>query len=117
MVVLWVNWRLCTSMSNWKNFERRVASRVGGKRIPITGRKWLDIDHPTLDIECKYRKNLPVWLFKDAWSQANTGSCIPVIAVGEYNSSDIFTIISIDTLVKLLERSIIDVNDDSTPTP
>ncbi len=69
-------------MTNWKNFERRVAAKVGGKRIPITGRKCLDIDHPTLDIECKYRKNLPVWLFKDAWSQANTGSGIPVIAVG-----------------------------------
>jgi len=90
-------------VSNWKNFERRVAAKVGGKRIPITGRKCLDIDHPILDIECKYRKKIPVWLCKDAWSQANTGSGIPVIAVGEYNSSDIFTIISIDTLVKLLE--------------
>ena len=98
-------------MSNWKNFERRVADKVGGRRIPITGRKGLDIDHPTLDIECKYRKQLPAWLFKDAWRQANEGTGIPVIAVGEYNSSDIFTIISIDTLVKLLERSIIDVND------
>ena len=98
-------------VSNWKNFERRVAAKVGGKRIPITGRKCLDIDHPILDIECKYRKKIPVWLFKDAWGQANTGSGIPVIAVGEYNSSDIFTIISIDTLVKLLNRSIIDVND------
>ena len=38
-------------MTNWKNFERRVADKVGGRRIPITGRKGLDIDHPTLDIE------------------------------------------------------------------
>ena len=90
-------------MSNWKNFERRVADKVGGRHIPITGRKGLDIDHPKLDIECKYRKQLPAWLFKDAWRQANEGTGIPVIAVGEYNSSDIFTIISIDTLVKLLE--------------
>ena len=90
-------------MSNWKNFERRVATRLRGKRIPITGRKGLDIDHSILDIECKYRKKLPAWLFKDAWRQANEGTGIPVIAVGEYNSSDIFTIISIDTLVKLLE--------------
>ena len=100
-----------TEMSNWKNFERRVAAKVGGKRIPITGRKCLDIDHPTLDIECKYRKSLPVWLFKDAWEQANTGSGIPVIAVAEYNSSDIFTITSIDTLVMLMEPDIIERNE------
>ena len=98
-------------MSNWKNFERRVAAKLGGKRIPITGRQCLDIDHPILDIECKYRKNLPVWLFKDAWGQANTGSGIPVIAVGEYNSSNIFTITSIDTLVMLMEPDIIERNE------
>ena len=98
-------------MSNWKNFERRVAAKVGGKRIPITGRKCLDIDHPTLDIECKYRKSLPAWLFKDAWEQANTGSGIPVIAVAEYNSSDIFTITSINTLVMLMDSGIIQGNE------
>ena len=98
-------------MSNWKNFERRVAAKLGGKRIPITGRKGLDIDHPTLDIECKYRKQLPAWLFKNAWRQANEGAGIPVIAVGEYNSSNIFTITSIDTLVMLMEPDIIERNE------
>ena len=98
-------------MSNWKNFERRVAAKLGGKRIPITGRKGLDIDHPTLDIECKYRKQLPAWLFKNAWRQANEGTRIHVIAVGEYNSSNIFTITSIDTLVMLMEPDIIERNE------
>ena len=98
-------------MSNWKNFERRVAAKLGGKRIPITGRKGLDIAHPTLVIECKYRNQLPAWLFKNAWRQANEGTGIPVIAVGEYNSSDIFTIISIDTLVMLMEPDIIERNE------
>ena len=98
-------------MSNWKNFERRVAAKVGGKRIPIPGRKCLDIAHPTLDIECKYRKSLPAWLFKDAREQANTGSGIPVIAVAEYNSSDIFTITSINTLVMLMDSGIIQGNE------
>ena len=99
------------TMSNWKNFERRVAAKLGGKRIPITGRECLDIDHPFLDIECKYRKSLPAWLFKDAWRQASSGSGIPVIAVAEYNSSNIFTITSIDTLAMLMDESIIDRNE------
>jgi len=105
MVVLWVILRLFTLMSNWKNFERRVAAKLGGQRIPITGRECLDIDHPYLDIECKYRKSLPAWLFKDAWRQASSGSGIPVIAVAEYNSSNIFTITSIDTLAMLMDES------------
>jgi len=91
-------------MANWKRFERRVAGRTGGKRIPITGRKGLDIDHPVLDMECKYRKELPAWLFKDAWRQANEGNGIPTIVVGEYNNSQIWAIISLDDLVTLIRK-------------
>ena len=98
-------------VSNWKNFERRVAAKLGGQRIPITGRECLDIDHPYLDIECKYRKSLPAWLFKDAWRQASSGSGIPVIAVAEYNSSNISTITSIETLAMLMEYYIIHHNE------
>ena len=89
-------------MSNWKNFERRVATRLCGKRIPITGRKGLDIDHPILDIECKYRKQLPAWLFKDAWRQANEGTGIPVIVVGEFDNPRIWCILDLDDLVDLV---------------
>ena len=99
-----------TEMSNWKNFERRVAAKVGGKRIPITGRECLDIDHPYLDIECKHRQSYPLW-FENAWRQANAGNGIPVIALGKKYSSDILTVISIDTLVMLLDESIIDRNE------
>ena len=89
-------------MTNWKNFERRVADKVGGRRIPITGRKGLDIDHPTLDIECKYRKQLPAWLFKNAWRQANEGTGIPVIVVGEFDNPRIWCILDLDDLVDLV---------------
>ena len=91
-------------MSNWKNFERRVAKKVGGKRIPITGRKGLDIDHPTLDIECKYRRKIPEWLFTKAWSQANEGTGIPVIAVGEFDNPRIWCILDLDDLVSILNN-------------
>ena len=91
-------------MSNWKNFERRVAAKVGGRRIPITGRAGVDIDHPTLDIECKYRKSLPAWLFKDAWRQANEGTGIPLIAVGEFDKSQIYCILSLDDFISIFNQ-------------
>ena len=97
-------------MSNWKNFERRVAKKLGGKRIPITGRECLDIDHPILDIECKHREGYPLW-FLNAWRQANAGKGIPVIALGKKYSNLILTVTSIDTLVMLLDESIIDRNE------
>ena len=97
-------------MSNWKNFERRVAAKVGGKRIPITGRECLDIDHPYLDIECKHRQTYPLW-FEKAWRQANTGNGIPVIALGKKYSNLILTVISIETLAMLMEYYIIHHNE------
>ena len=86
----------------WKRFERRVASKVGGERIPINGRKGVDIKHPYLDIECKYRKNLPAWLFEDAWRQANEGTGIPAVVVGKHNSERMFAVVNLDDLVQLL---------------
>ena len=77
----------------------------GGKRIPVNGRKELDVKHPYLGIECKYRKTLPDWLFKQAWGQAVSGSSIdqiPVICVGQYNSKKTFAILELKELVKLL---------------
>ena len=95
----------------WKRFERRVASKVGGKRIPITGRKGVDIDHPYLDIECKYRKTLPSWLFEKAWSQANEGTGIPTIVVSKHNSEKMFAIVDLDDLVKLLIHAVGEKNE------
>ena len=90
---------------NWKRFERRVAEISGGKRIPVNGRKELDVEHPYLGIECKYRKSLPDWLFKQAWGQAVSGSSvdqIPVICVGQHKSRKTFAILELKELVKLL---------------
>ena len=94
----------------WKRFERRVASKVGGQRIPINGRKGVDISHPYLDIECKYRKTLPAWLFDKAWSQANEGTGIPTIVVGKHNSEKMFAVVDINDLVKLLVHAVGDSN-------
>ena len=97
----------------WKRFERRVASKVGGKRIPINGRKGVDISHPYLDIECKYRKTLPAWLFDKAWSQATEGTGIPTIVVSKHNSEKMFAIVDLDDLVKLLIHAVGDSHESS----
>ena len=102
---------------NWKRFERRVAEISGGKRIPVNGRKELDVKHPYLGIECKYRKTLPDWLFKRAWGQAVSGSStdqIPIICVGQYNSRKTFAILELKELIKLLCAAV-EYGDDIAP--
>jgi|DEB0MinimDraft_10_1074344.scaffolds.fasta_scaffold46738_3 hypothetical protein len=104
-------------MSNWKNFERRVAKIFGGARIPVNGRAELDIDHPKYGIECKYRKVLPDWLFGKAVKQALTGSkkCgkIPIVVIGKYNSSDIHVLMDIQTFLTITGEN--DVQHASSP--
>ena len=47
----------------WKAFERRVAKRVGGKRIPVTGeRDGADVDAGPFVYQCKLRRGLPSYL-------------------------------------------------------
>ncbi len=56
----------------WKRTERSIAKRLGGERVPITGRQRgdaPDIRHPILSLEIKDRKRLPNWLH-DAAAQA-----------------------------------------------
>lgn len=50
-----------TKQSNWKNFERKIAKAVGGKRS-LRGQDFSisdsDIIHDKLVVECKYRKTV-----------------------------------------------------------
>jgi hypothetical protein len=51
---------------HWKTVERTIAKRLGGKRVPITGRQRgdvPDIDHHYFSIEVKQRDFIPKWLF------------------------------------------------------
>ena len=46
---------------SWKRIEREWAERLGGKRVPVTGRgrgDAPDVDHPTLSIEVKAGKTI-----------------------------------------------------------
>ena len=63
-------------MKDWKSCERRIATFLGGKRVPVSGRTrgdCPDIEHPTLSIECKSRKRLPAWI-QDAMRQAEASA-------------------------------------------
>ena len=63
-------------MKDWKACERRVAELLGGYRAPVSGRRrgyTPDIEHPTLSIEVKSRKTIPLWL-EDALRQAEAST-------------------------------------------
>ena len=93
---------------NWKRFERRVAQKTGGERIPVSDRRTaLDVAHPYLGIECKYRNKLSKFL-KDAMEQAVEGSDdkIPTVVLGEFNSSQMLALVRLDDLVNLLVHAV-----------
>ena len=47
----------------WKAFERRIAKRVGGRRIPVTGeRDGADVTAGPFVYQCKLRRGLPSYL-------------------------------------------------------
>ena len=89
---------------NWKAFERRVALRTGGERIPVADRRTpLDVAHPYLGIECKYRKKLSKFI-KDSMNQAIEGSegKITTVVMGEYRSTQMLALVRLEDLMNLV---------------
>jgi len=102
----------------WKSFERRVAKRAGGERIPVADRRsHLDVLHPYLGIECKYRKSISKFL-KDALTQAEEGSkeagLLPTVVLGERYNSRMYAFIDLDNLLKILETMHLLLEDPPT---
>lgn len=61
------------SRRDWKRVEREIALRLGGRRVPVTGRSRgdaPDIQHPFLAIEVKTRTAFPA-LLTEAMAQAD----------------------------------------------
>jgi hypothetical protein len=71
---------------DWKGCERKIASMLGGKRVPVSGRgrgDSPDIQHDLLSIEVKSRKKLPTWI-EDAMTQAKScarGDQLPLVVL------------------------------------
>ncbi|GIV61536.1 MAG: hypothetical protein KatS3mg044_0402 [Rhodothermaceae bacterium] len=60
----------------WKAVERKVAERLGGRRVPVTGRSRgdaPDVAHAWLSIEIKHRARLPAWI-EDAMRCGDAGN-------------------------------------------
>lgn len=82
------------SRTNWKGAELQLARRLGGERVPVSGRArgWApDIDHPLWALEVKTRKHMPALLagamdqaVKAAeWAKRRGQSRMPMVVVHE----------------------------------
>lgn len=100
------------SRATWKATERAIAARLGGRRVPITGRARgdaPDVEHPTLSIEVKHRASLPEWLV-DAMRQARAAAKpgqTPVVILHELKQrhDDDFCMVRLADLANLLDQS------------
>jgi hypothetical protein len=98
--------------STWKRTERDIAARLGGKRVPVTGRARgdaPDIAHETLSLEVKHRASLPAWLH-DAMAQAVAAAApgqVPVAILHEHGTrhdGDLCVVRLVD-LVAIVEQA------------
>lgn len=64
-----------TARQTWKNWERRIAEDVGGRRIPVTGidRADRDVEGGMFWYQAKLRRSLPAWIFD--WLGGICGAC------------------------------------------
>ena len=72
----------------------------------------LDVKHPYLGIECKYRRKLSKFL-TEAMAQAEAGSgedLIPTVVLGEYNSSKMYALVNMSDLLNLLVAALGETN-------
>lgn len=91
---------------SWKRAERAIAARIGGERIPVTGRQGPDIAHGRLAPEVKSRGKVPQYLY-DWLAQARAGAPpgrLPVVimhAAGRPHAGDL-VILALGDLAELL---------------
>ena len=75
-----------TARGSWKRSEREVAKRLGGRRVPVSGRgrgDVPDIDHELFSVEVKHWSAFPVKLLK-AMEQAvaaKKGDRVPLVVL------------------------------------
>jgi hypothetical protein len=91
-----------------KGTERKIATLLGGRRVPVTGRQRgdaPDIDHPSLSIECKHRQSIPQWL-TEAITQAHAAACaeqLPIVVIHEHGPPYTDALV-VTTLADFIER-------------
>ena len=83
-----------TARGTWKASERRIAEKLGGKRVPVTGRERgsaPDVEHKLYAIEHKYGKVLSSRL--QTAIEGNTGNITGVLLL-------------IDDFIKISEQKV-----------
>ena len=73
----------------WKRTERRIATILGGTRVPVTGRQRgdaPDLEHPVFSIEVKHRQTVPQWLTEsiEQATAAATNGKTPIVVIHEH---------------------------------
>lgn len=105
-------------MATWKSVERAIAKRVGGQRVPVSGRAGQpDIDHPFLVIEAKHRKRLPRWLL-EAVEQAERAKrsgqmAIAVLHQHGQRYDQALVVMRLQEFLRLRERLVESNNNDA----
>ncbi len=81
----------------WKRTERAIAQRLGGRRVPVSGRArgaTPDVAHARWSVEVKQRQTLPAWLetaLEQAQAAARNGQ-VPIVvlhAAGQAHARDV----------------------------
>jgi len=93
----------------WKSLERTAARKLGGTRI-VRGDNYsqslLDVEHPWLAIDCKWRSSLATvqWfkkLTKDNDKIYGKGRKVPVLVIKEKGMRSELVVIEIDDFIKV----------------
>jgi len=92
----------------WKQFERRIARRFGGKRTGPTNKE--DVSHPTYSIECKLLSRPSFGEIQAAVEQAEThcpAGKVPVAVIKKKykEDKDALAVMRLETFLERFDTS------------
>ena len=92
----------------WKAHELRTARKLGGTRSPLSGslshHTGADVVHPTLYIECKYRKRFALLtLMRQVEKKARQEDKKPILVIQEKNGRHAYALVRLYDLEVLNE--------------
>src|SRR3990172_7969084 len=102
--------------SNWKSVERKVAKKLGGVRIPLSGRNNMnkigDVELVGYHVECKSGRQIPKAVV--GWletlralrgTQPELGGEIPVLVLQPFHLKDQILVMTLSDFSKLAEAA------------
>ena len=105
-----------TARGTWKASERRIAEKLGGKRVPVTGRERgsaPDVEHKLYAIDHKYGKVLSSRLqtaIEQAYAAAEGTDKIPLITFEHRRKGNLGNLtgvlLLVDDFIKISEQKV-----------